>query len=349
VRARFALRRLPRWAAIAASRATDEGPRVYYGHERLPTRDELAYGGAVKFQALHDAFPNSPRDFGVLYLGSSTVPEDAGVLIRLARRRGAVVVWNQNGVAYPGWHGDGWDRTNSPLAHGLHAADHVLFQSAFCKLSSDRYLGERREPWEVLHNPVDTERFVPADEPPERPTLLLGGNQSQPYRLETALRTLALLPEEWQLLVGGAVAAQAEADALVAQLGLERRVDLMGPYTQLEAPALLRRAHLLLHTKYNDPCPTIVLEAMASGLPVVHSASGGTAELVDEGSGVGVPAPLDWERDHPPAPEELRDAVLEAAARRAELGAAARRRAVERFDVRPWLARHRQLFGELAT
>jgi hypothetical protein len=35
--------------------------------------------------------------------------------------------------------------------------------------------------------------------------------------------------------------------------------------------------------------------------------------------------------------------------RRQELGAAARRRAVERFDLQPWLARHRELFTELTS
>ena len=53
----------------------------------------------------------------------------------------------------------------------------------------------------------------------------------------------------------------------IRRLGLEDAVELLGPYTQAEAPALMRRADLLLHTKYNDPCPTVVLEAMASGLP----------------------------------------------------------------------------------
>ena len=337
MRAGFAVRRLPRWAAIATGHAADGEPRLYYGHDRLPGRDELAYGGAVKFQALEEAFPGSPSDFNVLYLGSSTVPEDASVLFRLARRRGAAVLWNQNGVAYPGWHGPGWEGTNEPLARGLHAADRVLYQSEFCKLSSDRFLGEPSAPWEVLHNPVDTERFTPAEDPPQRPTLLVGANRSQPYRLELALRTLALLPEEWRLLVAG------PAPAVSAE-----RVELAGPYTQRDAPGLARRAHVLLHPKYNDPCPTFVLEGMACGLPVVYSASGGTAELVGE-AGIGAPAPLDWERDHPPAPEDLRDAVLEAMRRREELGTKARRRAVERFDLRPWLARHRALFEELTA
>jgi glycosyltransferase involved in cell wall biosynthesis len=325
------------WAAIVAGRAAIGEPRLFYGHDRIPARDELALGGTVKFQALDNAFPNSPRDFNVLYLGSSTVPRDARVLLRLARRRGAGMLWNQNGVAYPGWHGPGWERTNLPLSRGLQAADHVIYQSEFCRLSSDRFLGETSKPSEVLHNPVDTTHFTPADSPPERPTLLVGANRSQPYRIALALRTLDLLPDEWRLLVVG--------PAPVAE-GV--RAEQAGTYTQEEAPALVRRAHILLHPKYNDPCPTFVLEAMACGLPVVHSASGGVPELVGD-VGIGVPAPLDWERDHRPAPEELRDAVLEAMRRREELAAAARRRAVERFDLQQWLARHRELFAELAS
>jgi glycosyltransferase involved in cell wall biosynthesis len=325
------------WAAIVAGRAAIGEPRLFYGRNRIPASDEPAFGGVIKFQALDRAFPNSPRDFNLLYLGSSTVPADARVLLRLARRRGAGVLWNQDGVAYPGWHGPGWERTNAPLARGLHAADRVIYQSEFCKLSSDRFLGPVSKPSEVLHNPVDTSRFTPAESPPERPTLLVGANRAQPYRLALALRTLELLPEDWQLLVSGPAPPVDEA-----------RVEPTGVHTQDDAPALIRRAHILLHPKYNDPCPTFVLEAMACGLPVVYSASGGVPELVGD-AGIGLPARHDWERDHPPTPEQLRDAVLDAMGRRDELGAAARRRAVERFDLQPWLARHRELFAELTS
>ena len=328
---------LPLWAAILMGRAAVGEPRLFYGRDRIPARDDPVSGGMVKYQALDHAFPNSPRDFNLLYLGSSTVPADARILLRLARRRGARVVWNQNGVAYPAWHGAGWERTNEPLSRGLHAADHVIFQSEFCRLSSERFLGVTTKPSEVLHNPVDTSRFTPAGSAPERPTLLVGANQAQPYRVDLALRTLELLPEEWRLLVVGPAPAVETS-----------RAELAGPYTQEEAPALIGRAHILLHPKYNDPCPTFVLEAMACGLPVVHSASGGVPELVGD-AGIGLPAPLDWERDHLPIPEDLRDAVLDAMSRRDELAAAARRRAVERFDLQPWLARHRELFAELTS
>ncbi len=109
----------------------------------------------------------------------------------------------------------------------------------------------------------------------------------------------------------------------------------------------MRRADVLLHTKYNDPCPTVVLEALASGLPVVHSASGGVPELVGEQAGVGVAAPLDWERDHPPEPHDLAEAVGRLLDRLPEAREAARARAVERFDARRWVARHREVFEGL--
>src|SRR5207244_5781741 len=127
--------------------------------------------------------------------------------------------------------------------------------------------------------------------------------------------------------------SEAEGRELVARLGLDGRVELLGPYSQDEAPDLLRRADLLLHTKYNDPCPTVVIEAMASGLPVVYSASGGVPELVGEEAGIGIPAPLDWEQDHPPGAQELAAATLAAIERLPERADAARRRAVERFDA----------------
>jgi glycosyltransferase involved in cell wall biosynthesis len=321
---------------------------VSYGVRRLGT-----HGGAIKFRELARFLPNARWRYSVLYLGSSTMPSNADRLVARARRRGASFAWNQDGVAYPGWHGPGWEETNAPKARALHAADHVFFQSEFCRVSSDRFLGERQGPWEVLHNPVDTERFTPR---PRRPhdglTLLLGGNQYQRYRLEAALATLAHLPGA-RMLVSGALSwhpdrrrSEAEGRELVARLGLGERVELLGPYSQEEAPELVRRADLLLHTKYNDPCPTIVLEAMACGLPVVYSASGGVPELVGEEAGVGVPAPLDWEQDHPPAPEELADAVRRVAERLEERGAAARERAL-RFDLRPWVERHREVFEEL--
>jgi glycosyltransferase involved in cell wall biosynthesis len=330
---------------------------VSYGHLHIPTPAEPSHGGMVKLQRLHASFPNSPRRFNVLYLVSSCLPEGATTLVRLSRFRGGRLVLNQNGVAYPGWSSD-WRRMNAPLARVLRAADHVFYQSEFCKRAADEFLGPAPRGWEILYNCVDTDAFTPArqDPDPGRLTLLLGGTQDQEYRFSSAVRTLAAVVArgvDARLLVAGrlrwAPDAQARAAALslVEELGLERRVELTGPYAQKDAPALLRRAHLLLHTKYNDPSPGLVIEAMACGLPVVYSASGGVPELVGGEAGRGVPAELRWDSEVPPDPEALAEAVLEVARDRPALAAAARRRCVERFGLLPWLRRHRDVFERL--
>lgn len=296
----------------------------------------------VKFQRLQRAFPHRPRDFNLLYLGSSSLPTDEQQVIALARRREAPVVVNQNGIAYPAWAGADTERLNARLRGVLRAATHVVYQGQFCKEASDEFLGPPSGSWEILANAVDTQEFAPAAAPDGEPMLLLAGDQSQAYRLETALETLALLPEARLLVAGSVVGGQRR----IEELGLTNRVELIGRYAQRDAPALYRRAHVLLHPKVRDPCPNVVLEALACGVPVVHSASGGVPELVG-GAGIGVPSKTTWEVDVPPAPAELAEAARTVLASLSDYRARARARAVERFDLAPWIERHRALFSEL--
>jgi len=182
------------------------------------------------------------------------------------------------------------------------------------------------------------------------PVLLLGGDQTQKYRLDLGLRTFAHVLDtrpDAKLLVTGRLVFDAEL--LIDELGLQDRVELLGRYAQRDAPEIMRRAHLLLHTKVQDPCPSLVIEAMACGLPVVYPASGGTVELVGSDAGVGVAHPVGWERDEPPAPNELAAGVLRVLEDLPAYRAAARRRATDAFDVSPWLDRHEALFEELVA
>jgi glycosyltransferase involved in cell wall biosynthesis len=343
------LRAAWRWARLLASRPASTGIRVFYGHDRVPGEGEPVAGGTAKFQRLARRFPNNSTRFNLLYLGSTSLPRDLEPLLRLARRRGIPVVVNQDGVAYRGWAGDATEELNARYRRALQAADYVLFQSQFSKESSDLFLGEPGGRWEILYNAVDVDHFSPAATAPEDgPVLLLGGDQTQSYRLELALRTFARVLEgepAARLLVAGRLVSPAEP--LLDELRIRDRVELVGRYAQRDAPALIRRAHLLLHTKVKDPCPSAVIEAMACGLPVVYPASGGTGELVGDEAGVGVPHPDSWEHDEPPTPDALAQAVVTVLGALPVHSAEARKRAVERFSLEPWLDRHEELFSEL--
>lgn len=339
-----------RWARLLAPKRVEAGVRIFYGQDSIPETGAPVAGGSAKFQRLASRFPNRPTDFNLLYLGSTWLPRDLEPLLRLAKRRRVPVVVNQDGVAYPGWAGDQTDALNRPLRRALQAADHVLYQSRFSKESSDLFLGEPNGPWEILYNAVDVERFAPAAERPAGPpVLLLGGDQTQAYRLELGLRAFAHVLEavpDARLLVTGRLVSPVEP--LLDELDLRDRVELVGRYAQSDAPTLFGRADLLLHTKVKDPCPSVVIEAMACGLPVVYPASGGTMELVGDEAGIKVTHPESWERDEPPSPNAIAEAAARVLSDLSTYSAAARLRAVERFSLEPWLERHAQLFAELA-
>jgi len=348
------------WARIALGGTPALGQiRVSYGHKHIPHPGEPAHGGMVKFQRLQNEFPNSPWCFNILYMGSSSIPAGWQKLLELARHKGARLVWNQDGVGYPGWHGPGWEKFNLPMAKIVHEADYVFYQSRFCKHSADHFLGERKERWEILYNAVDTRVFKPTRFNPNSLVLLSCGSIGDFYRFRVLVSATALVAQfrpEIRLIVAGRLVwapdqAQVfrEASRLIDDLCMRDRVILEPPYLQTNAPFIFQRAHILLHTQYNDACPTTVIEAMASGLPVVYLNSGGTPELVGEEAGIGIPAELSWEQIHLPDSSVFAEAVLQVAEQRAKYAEAARQRAEEHFDIRPWLQRHREVFEELVA
>ena len=268
-----------RWARLLVAGKPAPGMRVFYGHDRVPVPGERAAGGSVKMQKLAARFPNSPTDFSLLYIGTTWIPRDLGPLLRLARS----VAGSRSSSTRTASDTQDGPETRPRRSTVRFAGASTQPTTSSTRASSRSSLptctwASRTVPWEVLPNAVDVGLFTPAERPPAGgPVLLLGGDQTQEYRLELALRTLAALQTvqpEARLLVTGRLVSPVQP--LIEELGLRDRVVLLGEYAQREAPEIFRRAHLLLHTKVKDPCPTLVLEAMASGLPVVYPASGGT-------------------------------------------------------------------------
>jgi glycosyltransferase involved in cell wall biosynthesis len=116
----------------------------------------------------------------------------------------------------------------------------------------------------------------------------------------------------------------------LAQNGLGRHVELKGQIgvdRRHELQDLYQRAQLFVLPSHHEGMPTVLLEAMASGLPAVSTAVGGALEVVADGeNGLLVPA-------H--EPEALANALmtlLSSASLRQEIGQKARASIKERYS-----------------
>lgn len=332
-------------------RARDHRIAVFYGGARAGD-----FGGPlVKLRLLRQRFPQHQVGFSLVYLLSNAIylPQR---IVKAIGRSGIPIVLNQNGVFYPGWFPHGWEQENARIA-GVHAlATHVLYQSEFCRRCANQFLGARSGSQDILYNAVDTGHFRPVERPPgRRPfTFLLTGTigPSTAYRLTSSIEGLAAARRgglDARLTIAGRIdpAVEAQARALAARRDVDTHVAFAGPYTAAGAPAIYQAVDAYLITKHNDPCPNVVLEALASGLPVLYSASGGVPELVGEEAGVGLPVPDTFDETPAPAAEAIAEGMGRVMREHEAMGRAARARAVTRFDLAPWLERHENLFARL--
>lgn len=330
---------------ISAKRPfTSAVPRLFYGGVRAGNLG----GTLVKIGHLRKSFPQRLFGYNTVYLLSNAPYLPAQALDRL-KRRGVVLLHNQNGVFYPGWFDGDWRAQNQRMAIPYHRADFVFWQSAFCRRCADKFLGEREGPGTTLFNATDLDHYSPALNAPEGAPyrFLTTGKFSGflAYRLVSAIRGLAYCVDnghDFILHIAGWVdeGALRQVKQIGRDAGVADRIIFSGAYSQASAPEIYRSAHAYLMTKYLDPCPNSVIEALACGLPVVYSASGGVPELVGPHAGIGVEAPEDFTKIHLPEAGALGEAMIEVSNRHPTMAQAARQRAVQAFDLQKWIERH---------
>ncbi len=134
------------------------GPRVFYGG----ARGGDVGGPLVKVKRLKQGFPEHLWTYNLVYV-LSNAPYLPGLALRVLKTRGIPIVHNQNGVFYPGWYAGDCEAQNRRMARSYRLADHVFYQSEFCRRCAERFLGERSGPGEILYNAVDVGHFSPPD------------------------------------------------------------------------------------------------------------------------------------------------------------------------------------------
>ena len=132
----------------------------------------------------------------------------------------------------------------------------------------------------------------------------------------------------------------ADYQALAARLGVAGAVRFQGYVPREEIPARLTEADVFVLPSYNEGMSVSTLEALAAGLPVVVTRTGGVEELVEEGvNGL----TFDW-GDVEMLARHLARLAQEPELRR-KMGEAARQKAA-RFSWDYMVKQYTQLFGE---
>jgi len=138
----------------------------------------------------------------------------------------------------------------------------------------------------IIPNGVDTGQFFPAERKgvDDGTVRVLVVSRLTPRKgIRFLIRALPLLPESVRLVVAGDGDERPVLEALAAESGVAERVSFMGGVPHDALPDVYREADIFCLPSLNEGMSNTVLEAIASGLPVVATVTGGTDELVMDG------------------------------------------------------------------
>lgn len=195
----------------------------------------------------------------------------------IGRMRGTPVVVN-----YRGGHADEFLARQACLVRpSMRRAACLVVPSGFLRAVFGKY-GMAAD---VVPNIVDTQRFRPTEAgPQDAPVILVARNLEPIYDNASAIRALALVRARFpaaRLVIAGSGPEAASLRQLATTLGLEASVTFSGRVDAADMPDLYRSACVALNPSRVDNMPNSVLEALASGVPVVSTRVGGVPYIVE--------------------------------------------------------------------
>jgi glycosyltransferase involved in cell wall biosynthesis len=197
--------------------------------------------------------------------------------IWIARWRGVPVVVN-----YRGGEADVFlSRSAAQVRFSMRAVARLVVPSGFL----EKVFAGHGMPASIVPNIVDVARFRPdirggAHAPPD---IVVARNLEPIYDNATALRAFSRLLRRHPmatLTIAGTGPLESELRRQAAELGVAERVRFTGRLDRDAMAQLLRQARVALNPSRVDNMPNSVLEALASGVPVVSTDVGGVSYIV---------------------------------------------------------------------
>jgi glycosyltransferase involved in cell wall biosynthesis len=192
----------------------------------------------------------------------------------------------------------------------------------------------------IIPNGVDLEAYTTADRDWSFPRLLSAGRIVHQKGLDLAMHALGGLKDSgWEWYIAGDGPQMPVLRSLARELGIEDRVHFLGWQSREQLLKCYQQANIFLFPSRHEGMPNAMLEAMASGLPVVASCIAGNEELVVDGKTGFLVRTEDIE-----ALQAALKKILSESALRKEMGTASRQYAEENYS---WESTAKQYAGLL--
>lgn len=145
----------------------------------------------------------------------------------------------------------------------------------------------------VINNGVDRRFFYPAKRKPSRPVIIctsrFGARKGVEYLVKAMPQIIKFFPRIKLLLVGSGVEKN-NLSNLIARLKIKKHVILKGIVNHRQLAKLYRSSRLFVLPSLSESQSNSLLEALATGLPVVATNIGGNPEIVNQSNGILVPS-----------------------------------------------------------
>ena len=234
----------------------------------------------------------------------------------------------------------------SYLPRKIERAKFLFCISDFCRSQLMKYCEAAHwNKMHVLRLGVDVERFKPAPQPPGLPALIVCVGRLVPAKGQhILLRAFAQLrakgcPARLLLIGDGPDRAALEREA--GQLEIKEDVEFAGSLNHDETRRRIASAHIFALASFAEGVPVALMEAMAMRIPCVSTMIAGIPELIrDRVDGLLVPAS---------SVEQLAAAIeslVNDPGLRERLGASARERVIERYNIEKNIALLASAFEE---
>jgi glycogen synthase len=211
---------------------------------------------------------------------------------------------------------------------------HIIWRDASAVIANSNGLRQLAQVFEarfeipVIPNGVNLDLYKATDREWSSPRLLSVGRLVHQKGLDLAIHALGGLKDlDWEWRIAGDGPEMQPLQSLAQELGIDDRVFFLGWQSREQIIESYKQSNVFLFPSRHEGMPNAMLEAMASGLPVVATCISGSEELVSDGINGYLTPSEDIEALQSALKKILGDSAL-----RQQMGNASRRRVEESYS-----------------